>query len=838
MKYFKDKLYPGSVTQKVLAGFLLVFVAILLALGITHFAFREMMVTVDKLSTPNKELNALNEIFQEITAMDQLQRAQAILNPRRPYKTFLSQSKSLVDKIDSLRMMEWDSTQQVRLGAIRNILIRRNQFFFSYLSLKSKLVDNPSLAERLDTLSRILEQERIAFDTSVVTTEKKTVTTYSQDSVSESQKDERSRLGKLFGKKKKVTPQTTHVKVQEELRVIVDTLSVARQNKALEEVEKIIIDLENDQQEETRKLLSEELELIHANSLLINQLLSILHEVENQELAKMQKNNDRAAALVTQSNSRITTLLLVFFIGAAMLVYLIWADISRSNYYKAQLEKTKDEAVELSQIKQRFLSNMSHEIRTPLQSIIGYSEQLKRGGAANKEAVEAINSSSEHLLQIVDEILDYSRISNGSFTLSREHFALTALVKEVAAALKTQAERKKLSLVLDLTGAGDYTVLGDPFRLRQILYNLVGNAIKFTSSGYVKLALNTTPEEGYVNCTFEISDTGIGIGKEDLSRIFNKFEQANASIARTYGGTGLGLSIVKLLVEAQGGSLNVTSDPGSGSTFSVSLKFENSGTARQDVSTTKKRVPRQTASKVLVVDDDTMILKLCSLILEGNKIPFVTYNDPLKVSAEEPDPAISHVLIDIRMPAMNGVELCSVLRAKYDSATKFVALTAHVLPQEQQELLLQGFDFVLPKPFRERDLLNLLGFDYSEVGDTYTEPKEINLTALKRMTHGDDALFLSILTQFIEETESDLNNLDENIRRMDQPAIRETVHKLAGRIGQLGDLTLSTKLRTLENMLADNENLAPLTSELAMRKLDIEALLRTVRVHAMAQSES
>ena len=302
------------------------------------------METVDKLSTPNKELNALNVIFQEITTLDQLQRAEAIKNPKNPYKTFLSQSKSLADKIDSLRMMEWDSTQQERLLTLRQILTRRNQVFFSYLTLKSELLDNRSLTHRLDTLSRILEHERVVFDTSVVTTEKKTVTTYSTDSL-ETQKDDRTRLGRLFGKKKKVMPQTSHVKVQEELRVIVDTLSIARQNKALEEVEKIIMDLENDQQEENKRLLREELELIHANSLLINELLSILHEVENEELLKMQQNNDRAAALVTLSNSRITTLLVVFFIGAALLVYLIWVDITRSNYYKAQLEKAKDEAV-------------------------------------------------------------------------------------------------------------------------------------------------------------------------------------------------------------------------------------------------------------------------------------------------------------------------------------------------------------------------------------------------------------------------------------------------------------------------------------------------------------
>jgi len=837
MNYFKEKLYPASVKRKIIAGFLLVFVAILLALSITHIAFREMMDTVDKLSTPNKELNALNVIFQEITTLDQVQRAEAIKNPRSSYKSFLTQSKSLIDKIDSLRMMEWDSAQQVRLLALRKILTRRNQFFFSYLTLKSELLDNRSLTHRLDTLARILEHEKIVFDTSVVTTEKKTVTTYSTDS-SESQKDDRSRLGKLFGgKKKKVTPLTTHVKVQEELRVIVDTLSIARQNKALEEVEKIIIDLENDQQEENRKLLREELELIHANSLLINQLLSILHEVENEEMAKMQQNNDRAAALVTLSNSRITTLLIVFFVGAALLVYLIWVDITRSNYYKAQLEKAKDEAVELSQIKQRFLANMSHEIRTPLQSIIGFSEQLKRGNA-NPEAVAAINNSSEHLLQIVDEILDYSRISNGSFALSKENFPLVPLIKEVTAALKIQADRKGLSLLVELDKAGDFTVRGDPFRLRQILYNLMGNAIKFTSNGYVKLSLKTTAEENFISCVFDVSDTGIGINPEDLDRIFNKFEQANSMIARNYGGTGLGLSIVKLLVEEQGGLLKVTSDPGLGSTFSATLRFEIADAKQHDVVTTKESFTPSSARKVIVVDDDTMILRLCSLIFENNKILHVIYNDPTKVANQEPDRDVSHILIDIRMPSMSGVELCRILRSKYDPATKLVALTAHVLPQEQQELLNEGFDAVLPKPFREHELLSLFGV-VPETGNNITMEisEEIDLTTLKRMTQGDEGLFQSILAQFIDETENDLRNLNADIKQLNPKVVRDVVHKLAGRIGQVGGLSLSSKLRDIENGLVNGTPLLPLMEQLSQAKDEIESLLKAVRGHVMAPSE-
>src|SRR5688572_13407931 len=497
MPYSREK-NPNSVTRKVVAGFLLVFVAILLALGITHFGFREMMSTVDQLSAPNEKLKALNQIFQDITRLDQLQRADAIKNPSKPYEAFLIQSKSMVDKIDFLRLMPWDTAQQSRLLEMKNVLNRRNRLFISYLKTKSDLINNTRMSYRLDTLSTIIESEKIKADTNVITTQKKVVTTYTMDTVIQ-HKDERSLIAKLFTKRKKV-PDTTQFQVQEEMSVVIDTMSVARQNKALEEVGKIMIDLDKEQRAENKKLMDQELALINSNSLFVTQLLGILHEVENDELAKMHQNNSRAVTVVNKNISRISILLLVFFLGAVVLVYFIWVDITRSNYYKAQLEKAKEEAEELSKIKQRFLANMSHEIRTPLQSIIGFSEQLKNYHGPHLEAVGAINSSSEHLLHIVNEVLDYSRISSGNLSLVKEPFTLFSILKEVESAMRIQADRKKLTLLLDLEKASDFNLVGDAFRLRQILYNLIGNAIKFTAKGYVKITLKTGEDETGVRC--------------------------------------------------------------------------------------------------------------------------------------------------------------------------------------------------------------------------------------------------------------------------------------------------------------------------------------------------
>jgi signal transduction histidine kinase/CheY-like chemotaxis protein len=580
-------------------------------------------------------------------------------------------------------------------------------------------------------------------------------------------------------------------------------------------------------------LLREELELIHANSVLVARLLSVLHEVESEELAKMNQNNDHAVALVTQSILRISILLIVFFVCAAFLVYLIWVDITRSNYYKEQLEKAKNEAEELSKIKERFLANMSHEIRTPLQSIIGFSEQLKQNAGNYNDSVEAINSSSEHLLHIVDEVLDYSRISSGSFVLTNENFRLMAVVKEVESAVRIQAEKKGLTLLLDIEEAKDCHVSGDAFRLRQVLYNLLGNAIKFTSKGYVKLAVKTKEETSKVQCNFEVSDTGIGIRREDLSRIFNQFEQANMLVTRSYGGTGLGLTIAKSLVEAQGGTLDVSSTPGQGSTFRVSLAFDNAvSNVVVDISTVNNNT-KSFKGKVIVVDDDTMILRLCGLILEKNNIPYVTFSDAMKLLGEKPDPDVTHILMDIRMPEINGVELCHELHKKYDRRIKFVALTAHVLSQQKQELLNEGFDAILSKPFREQELLGL--FNIISTNGKSDDSQEIDLSALRSMTLGDDALFQSIINQFIEETENDVTRLNENLSNLNAITVREVIHKLAGRTGQMGMTSLSSKLKEIEVNLVEGNELTTLIEPINHAKSEVEKVLNIIKNHAFAQ---
>lgn len=841
MKATTSKLPPRSVKTKILAGFLLAFIAIVLAFTITHVAFKDMLGTVEELSVPSSKLTLMNRAFQEIIALDQLQRKEAIRNPKAPQSAFLSHSQKTINLIDSMLLMDWDAKQQERISSMKDILRNRDSLFFSYLKLKSNLIDNQSLSRRIDTLSAIIEQKKVTIDSNVITTERRTTTTYLKDTI-QPLKDERTFFGKLFGSKKKkpaTEPEKPQVEVKEELSIVVDTVAIAKQNQALEEVEKIVLDLEKDQRLQSKQLLSRELELINANSLLVTQLLSTLREVETEELEAMHGKSYGAGIVVNKSIQRISLLLLFFFLGAALLVYLIWIDISRSNYYRAQLEKARDEAEELSQIKQRFLANMSHEIRTPLQSILGFAEHIKHQKTYDREAVDAIYTSSEHLLHIVNEVLDYSRISSGHFTLAKEEFELMEVVREVEAAMRIQADRKKLTFLVDFEQASSHTVSGDSFRLRQILYNLLGNAIKFTTHGYVKLGVRTRPDAGKVSCEFEITDTGIGIRQDDLHKIFNQFEQADTSITRNFGGTGLGLTIVKSLIEAQGGNLRVESMPGHGSTFTISLEFER--VLSPKVVALHEPAPDDMENedvKLLVVDDDPMILRLCGLILDKNEITHTLFNDPEELLHETPDDSVTHILMDIRMPKMNGVELCKALKKKYSSKTQFVALTAHVFEQDKKHLYDSGFDHVLSKPFHEEDLLKFLGVssNFRRKNVPSAEPYTLDLTPLRNITMNDDALFQSILQQFILETSHDLSTLEDALRTSNKKTVREVFHKLAGRVAQMGIIPLSMKLREVEIRIENGDELSAIVPIISLLTDEVKKVMKLISVEILEKS--
>lgn len=798
---------------KVLLGFLISCMALAASWFTSKVAFREMLYTVEDLSTPNDKLRLLNKIFKNILQLDQLQKSQT--DPDKLLrKELIQQSDELLNSLDTLRKFyEGNALQVSRIDSMKQIVAARDLIFNKYIRVKSGLVNNQALAQQADSITGLIVLNKPKKDSAVVTTRKRTVTTtvYQNAPAQVKEEPKRNFLNRLFGGKKKEekeekVPALPQIVEKEEVNIEVDTLAVAKEDTMPQTVTRAVKEMEVGQRLRTKQFVSKEQELTTAGNALIGQLLNIMQEVEEDVVRQVNNDSVQARGVVTKSADRIEWIMVGFVFLAALMAYLTFSDISKSNQYRKELEEARDEAEYHSMAKQRFLSNMSHEIRTPLQSIIGYSEIIKKQDKPKKEDLNTLHSSSLHLLHLVNEVLDYSRIVSDQLTFEKRPFAITPLLEEVVNIVRPETGRKGLELILESNFTKDDYLIGDAFRLRQILHNLLGNAVKFTSQGQVGLSVTKKPVGKRLEVEFKVTDTGIGIEPDKIHRIFNEFEQADGTISRRFGGTGLGLNIVKALVEGQGGGVQVESTPGQGSCFSVHLAFE----------TTTEQIYQQEEvfqfsgfdGKVWLVDDDLFILQWCSAVLQEYGVAHRTFSSAEEVLDQQWDEEVTVVLTDMRMPGMHGDELCRQLKKRAAASVKFYVVTAQVLPEEQEALLQSGFDGILMKPFRTNELLTLLGGG-KVIVDTVVEEVESEILSSKAtpefdfdyfnsMTMGDEELLRKILTRFVNDSRKDLSDLVESSMPQDKEMVSNLLHRMAGRIGQVGARKLGSRFRETE----------------------------------------
>ncbi|PPK99771.1 Signal transduction histidine kinase [Parapedobacter indicus] len=789
-----------SVRRKVIFVFVSCAIALVLAWIISRVAFTEMMDTVDSITIPDPKLERVSRISRDIMRLDQLQRSQAFIGNGTSYKSFSRESAKIQLSLDSLsHSYEGSSIQQARIDSIKTLLRERDNLFKSYVKVREKVVDSHVFSEQLQSLSDILYEP--GPDSKVVTTERKrrtttiagdtsTVTAVPIDS------DDRGFFSRLFGRKKEEQPLPVVEErrmVEEELETVVDTIHATRRDSTLARIDSIVQRFQTLQQQQREQFVDRELQLTVVSNTLISNMLSILHSVENEAMQQMELDNQQAKSVVNDSVWRISAIILAFFIITAIMLYLILGDIRRNNAYRLALEAAKEEAEYHAAAKQRFLANMSHELRTPLQSIIGYSEQLKQEHSVEDAKIDAIYQSSEHLLQIVNEILDYSRITSGKIVLNERPFSVEDLANSVVAVMKTQAQAKGLTLDFNTRILGLGGVIGDAFRIKQILFNLLSNAIKFTDQGKVTLNVSTVVYTEKTELNIVVKDTGKGIPTEDLERIFNDFEQSENANSGVYFGSGLGLSIVKAICESMHGDIRVESKKGYGSVFKVNIPLQTSRTTTPEASLRTNRQPvKPFEGHIWIIDDDRLILGLCKNILSKRHIPYRCFTSPNEVLSTDWDPRVTTVLMDIRMPEMNGMELNRELRKKIgmDGVTIY-ACTAQVLPEEQEQILAQGFDGLLLKPFKEADLLHLLNIAPSDAASKQTE---ISLPQFA----DDEKQASEIIALYTRDTADDIAALRENYKTQNLASVELLLHRLAGRTAQIGADKIAFQLRKME----------------------------------------
>jgi len=378
---------------------------------------------------------------------------------------------------------------------------------------------------------------------------------------------------------------------------------------------------------------------------------------------------------------------------------------------KESAEKATQVAEDAMQAKQTFLSNMSHEIRTPMTAIIGFSKVVLKTDLTDKqkEYITAIKTSSDALLVLINDILDLAKVDAGKMTFDVLPFNLKSSLSIMLHLFDIKFQEKRLKLVTEFDKAIPEFMLGDSVRLNQIMMNLIGNAIKFTAEGEIKLSVNLKSEdEDQVIIKFIVADTGIGIPENMLATIFENFEQATTSTARLFGGTGLGLSIVKKLVEKQGGTIEVESKIGIGSIFSFVLSFQKSkAETLLTTGLTAIELDKDIIKiKVLLVEDVPLNQLLMKIILDDFGFER-DIADNGKIAIEKiQSTSFDIVLMDLQMPEMNGYEATKIIREKLKSNIPILALTADVTETVLQECKAAGMNDHIAKPIDEKKLYN------------------------------------------------------------------------------------------------------------------------------------
>ncbi len=384
----------------------------------------------------------------------------------------------------------------------------------------------------------------------------------------------------------------------------------------------------------------------------------------------------------------------------------LYRDITELKRRQSELESARDAAEAANQAKSTFLATISHEIRTPMNGVIGTAELLERETLEErqKRLVRTVRTSATALLRIIDDVLDFSKIEAGRMELEDAPFQLRAVIEGTGETLSVQAESRGLAVTTVIEPGTPEHLRGDATRVRQILINLIGNAIKFTEVGEVRVHVRTVSvSDDRVRLALSVTDTGIGVSAEQAARLFQPFSQADNSTTRRFGGTGLGLSIVRRLAELMGGGVTVESTPGKGSTFTVTLELAKAKEA--DVETAPR--PIATAEipdgRVLAIDDYPINLEVLTGQLEILGVPVDTAADGIEGLTKWRTGRYALILTDIHMPDMDGFELTRQIRAEESTGpgsrhTPIVALTANALKGEAEKCLAAGMDGYLTKP--------------------------------------------------------------------------------------------------------------------------------------------
>ena len=492
----------------------------------------------------------------------------------------------------------------------------------------------------------------------------------------------------------------------------------------------------------------------------------------------------------------------------------IHLDVTEQKQMEMELESEKIKAEEASKAKEAFLANMSHEIRTPLNAIIGFLRELERQALSDVQKKYVDNSSiaSKHLLSIINNILDISKIEAGEMSLEVEDFIFEDAINNVITVMQPIAAEKGLKLSSDISSDTCTVFKGDILRLEQILFNLIGNSLKFTTHGTISLnckVLNET--SNYQELCISVTDTGIGMEQSFADSIFNKFSQEDRSITRKFGGTGLGMAITRELVQLMNGHITIESQKGVGTTINIVAHFEKGKLDNVKKTQTEVKNIDISGISILLVEDNLMNRMVVNYTLNHFNCKVTEATNGLEAIDILKKESFDIILMDVQMPEMGGIEATKIIREDLKIDTPIIALTANAFKSEIDKCKEAGMNDYVTKPFEESVLIDTLA-RYTinkeaivvNVIKKTKDDKLYDLKGLTTMSRGNTEFVQKMISIFISQTQEVIIKVEEALINDDFVLVSQLIHKIKPSIESMGVLIILDDVKQLERIAKES----------------------------------
>ncbi len=799
------KRFLESVKTKVFLGY---FTFIILASLVIWVFYSEILQNSGEkvdFNPANNKFIYINNILTNLYQAEKLERSYAQTGERIDFRDYLKFMHTISLQIDTLALLLNNSDQQMHTDSIKKLLQIKMQNLMELAAIKK---GDSSIDRYKQSIKRISSVKGSPAEPIVV---QKNMTII-PDNLNVKQKKKKffERLVGVFTSKKKSNPSLYIPPTQSEKNdSIVDSVYPA--DTIARYVSEIVSDIKNKRLAVETLLKQKEHEIL-ANDLVITyQLRQILSNIEKEEL-----NNSFLKIKAQQSRIERATWLIILMGGLALFFIIfflinILKDITKSQHYRQSLEKSKAYSESLLESKEQFMLSLTHDLKSPMSSIIGFTALIERDDGLppeHKKYLQNISKASEHILKLINELLDLASLESGKLTIESLPFNLEALVKDIVEGFLPLAHSKNIDLELqsDFSPADIY--MSDPVRITQILSNLISNALKFTEEGKVTLTVSALALSAKVDqIKMEVIDTGIGISKENIHLIFEEFSRITTA-KKQYEGTGLGLTITRKIVHLLQGTIDLESNKGEGSHFSIVLPLEKSvqfpknnrviinGKGRNEKSNIAGK-------KVWIIDDDETLLEMTSIILKSVGMEVYSFSDPKKAIHSFTKGCTDLLIMDIQMPVIGGVELLEIIQEKNGGQITSIAISG----MDPGKNGYAGFSAFIQKPFHPQTLIDFISGQQIDITTTdKSDPQEnsytngYNLDQFTAFAGGDPESLRQILVSFINSGNQNVKLFRKYILEENEKGVSELSHKMITLFRQLEAHDIVELLIKLEQM--------------------------------------